>query len=341
MGVILETSERSFDSGGSTFGCAFVDEQDSDTTYLYYSGSEDKKWSHAAIGLAISYDGQQFKKLSKLNPIIDGKTDEFNSSESLTPAVVRLRNRYYMFFAASRSRSMFLAHRKRIAVAWADDPTGPWQTLGVIAKPEMYWEGWGIDLGPSVVKLNEGEVLLYYSNSSNKKPLDTILGPGYWYRSIGILRVKINSPKSVEALKYQGNPLNHLQGGRGSPSESLFCPGYLWLEGKHWLLPTMSAYSVGFPYRQYVGVAWNDDPYFGGSRIVSVIIDGHAEKESVLPGAVGELALDTPSPVLRGDKLYAYYSVMDRHDGIWKTALSIIDQESVGRLARTTGQLHP
>lgn len=269
--------------------------------------------------------------------MIDGKTNEFNSSESVTPAVVRLRNRYYMFFAAAPSSHRFLAHRRRIAVAWADDPMGPWRTLRIIAKPEMYWEGWGIDLGPSVVKLNEEEALLYYSNIINKKPLDLILGPGYWYRSIGILRVKIRSPESVTALKYRGNPLEHLNGARGSPNESLFCPGHFCLEGRHYLLPTMSTYSAGLPYRQCVGLAWNDDPYFEGSRSISVIIDGHAEKETVLPGAVSDLALDTPSPVLRRHKLYAYYSVMDRNDRIWKTGLSIIDQEYVENLARNTG----
>jgi len=43
----------------------------------------------------------------------------------------------------------------------------------------------------------------------------------------------------------------------------------------------------------------------------------------ILPNIKSEIALDTPSPLIKGDELWLYYAVMDRADGIWKTALSI------------------
>lgn len=339
--MILEPSKTSFDAGASTFSCAFIDEEDSGITYLYYTGAKDTEWTHAAIGLAVSKDGESFRKIAELNPLVDGRKGGFNSKESVTPAVVRISNHYYMFFAGSSSTSKFLPYGRRIGVAYADDPLGPWEVLGVIAKPESYWEGWSIDLGPNVVKLGEREVLLFYSNVNNKTPFDIIPSPRNWFRymgismgilkvkrSIGILKVRIKSPRSIEATKYEGNPLKHLNGPKESPNASLFCPGYLSLNNKHFLLPTISNYSIGFPYRQYIGLVSDNNPYFKNAETVSVLIDGPKEKKDILPHSRSEIALDTPCPVVKEDGIYLYYSVMDRHDGIWKTALSIIDRQS-------------
>jgi len=326
IGIILEPSEKGFDAGASTFICAFIDQEDPDTTHLYYSGAKDTKWSHAAIGLAVSEDHKQFRKIKEVNPVIEGSKGQFNSKESVTPAVVRISNYYYMFFAGSTSSSKLLPYGRKIGIAYADDPRGPWEVLGVIAKPERYWEGWSIDIGPSIVKLSEKEVLVYYSNVNNKRPFNMIIGPKYCFRSIGILKVKIKSSRSIEVLKYEGNPLKHLNGSRGNLNESLFCPGYLSINKKHFLLPSMSTYSIGSPYRQYIGLVSDDTPYFKHAKTPSILIDGPAEKKEIIPDVSSEIALDTPSPINREDKIYLYYSVMDRNHGIWKTALSIIDK---------------
>jgi hypothetical protein len=324
FGPILEPSQDGFDRGGTGWGCVFADPHDSRTTYLYYSGSTDTTWTRAAIGLAVSNDGISFRKLKEMNPVVDGEGVAFNSGVSITPAVVRISNRYYMFFAGGRRSTLFprLSRRTRIGVAYADDPCGPWTVTGVIASPEFGWEGLSIDLGPSVVSLGEGEILAYYSNSLNSLPL-SLLGTKYMkylLRRIGILKIKIRSPSSIIVHRYGGNPLQ-LNGPRGSPSESVFCPGHFVLRNTHFLVPTMGTYSVGFPFHQYIGLASGSSPYFAEASATSVLIDGPAEKNGVL-NSRGEVAFDTPCPVVRKDKIRVYYSAMDRHDAIWKTALS-------------------
>lgn len=325
-GPVLEPSARGFDTGGATFCCAFVDLDDPHTIYLYYTGFKDARSSHAAVGLAVLSDGEHFRKLTGQNPLVDGRKDEFNSRQSVTPAVIRVGNYFYMFFAGSRKSSLRLPGRSCIGVAYSDDPRGPWKVVGKIAEPEAHWEGWSIDLGPSVVDLGRGRALVYYSNVFNALPvkLSFPFFPKYIRRRVGILSVTIRSPTSIVARKYSGNPLMHLNGPKGAPSESLFCPGYLPYKGKHILLPSMSTYSTGFPFNQYIGIVSDNTPFFQSSSAVSVLIDGPSEKKEIL-GADSEIALDTPSPILWDDKLYLYYSVMDRNDGIWKTALSVMD----------------
>jgi len=46
-----------------------------------------------------------------------------------------------MIFAGSPRRGL----GGRIGIAWADDPEGPFKTK--LLKPELPWEGEGIDLG--------------------------------------------------------------------------------------------------------------------------------------------------------------------------------------------------
>ena len=41
-----------------------------------------------------------------------------------------------------------------------------------------------------------------------------------------------------------------------------------------------------------------------------------------LAEAKSEIALDTAAPVMGKEKMWLYYSAMDRHDGVWKICLS-------------------
>ncbi len=327
LGVILEPSETGFDAGAASFGCIFSEEDDPSKLYLYYSGAKDPEWKHVAIGLAVSHDGKEFKKFTQAEPLVDGEKGQFNSKESLTPAVVRIGNYYYMFFAGSSESANPLHYRRKIGVAYSNDPGGPWKVYGIIAEPLEYWEGRGIDLGTSIIKLSEREILIFYSNVNIKIPFNVLFGYKFYRRCVGILKVKINSPSSIEALKYDGNPLRNLNGPKGSPNESLFCPGYFLFNNKHFLLPSMSTYSNGFPPHQYIGLTFDDNPYFKNVTNISTLIDGSKEKKDILPHSKGEIALDTPFPIIMENKIYLYYSVMDRYDGIWKTALTVIDNK--------------
>jgi len=319
-GIVLDVSKEGWDSGAATFGTVIYSEEDR-KYYLFYTGSSDVRWTEASIGLAVSHDGLNFRK-SDLNPIIDSR--DFGLKVALTPVVFRTKSNYFMVFAGKEARG-----GRRIYIAYSDDLVGPWRFIRQLIKPQYYWEGNDIDLGPSAVMLSENEVLIYYSNVSNKLFRRLLFGPRYWFRTIGILKLKINSPTHIEAYRFEGNPLKHLNGSRGSWNESLFCPGYFNVESSHYLLPAASTYSVGFPYRQYIGLVKDSSPYFLNPTKTRILIDGPKEKEKIIPGIKSEIALDTPSPIIRNGELWLYYAAMDRSDGVWKTALSIYPLEHV------------
>jgi hypothetical protein len=108
----------------------------------------------------------------------------------------------------------------------------------------------------------------------------------------------------------------------------VFCPGYFQLNETHFLLPAGSTYSLGFPYKQYIGIASSDTPYFSKSNTcIEKLIDGPSEKAQIIPNIKSEICLDSPSPLLIEDKhkLFLYYSVADRADYVWKIALTTFD----------------
>jgi hypothetical protein len=313
-GLVLNVSDQGFDSSATTFSSLFYDEG---VFYLFYTGSSDIKWSSASIGLAISSDGLHFKKLNEINPILNA--ENIGYEQAVTPVVFKAKEFYYMVFAGKPKNG-----GRRICIAYSEDLKGPWRFLKELIKPEYFWEGNDIDLGPSVVKQTEDEVLLYYSNVSNKGGLwKALLGPRYWLRMIGILKLRVRSPTEIEAYRYERNPLKHLNGPKGVWNESLFCPGCIQLGERYYLLPAASTYSVGFPYKQYIGLIEDFSPFFNNPTDKEILINGPEEKKMILPNIKSEIALDTPSPLIKGDELWLYYAVMDRADGIWKTALSI------------------
>jgi len=317
-GIVLDVSGGKFDNGAATFATLFVDKEEPNTNYLFYTGAKDTHWSHTSIGVATSRDGIDFRKADKLNPIIENQKTSFCSKEALTPTVVKVGNQYYMILAGKPASWK----GRRIGIAYADDPRGPWRIIGELIRPKEPWEGNDIDLGPSITKISEHELIVYYSNVTKKRSLGRLFGRRFPIRKIGILKLKINSPSSIEAYRYESNPLEHLNGPKGSWNESLFCPGYLGIQDKHCLFPTASTYSLGFPYRQYIGMITGSSLYFEKPQQMGVLVDGPVEKKEIIPAIKSEIALDTPCPFVRKDKLYLYYAVMDRADLIWKTALT-------------------
>lgn len=318
-GTVLDVSHGRFDSGATASETIFVDEEDPDNIYLFYTGAEDTRWSHTSIGLATSKDGMNFRKADQLNPVIENQRDSFCSKQALTPVVTRVGNHYYMILAGKPSSRK----GRRIGVAYADDPRGPWKVIGELIRSKKNWEGNDIELGPCITKVNESESIVYYSNTSNKWPLSLLFGPRYVLRRIGILKLKITSPSSIKAYRCEGNPLKHLNGPKGSWNESLFCPGYLRIQDTHYLFPATSTYSMGFPCKQYIGMITDSSPYFQEPQQTSILIDGPTEKSKIMPKIKSEIALDTPCPLIRKNKLFLYYAIMDRGGSVWKTALTI------------------
>jgi len=322
-GVVLDTSNDGFDRGAACYGSIFTLEDDPSKLYLYYTGAQDTKWSLASIGLAETYDGFNFRKISSY-PLLEEHPKAFCHKEALSPAVVGLHSRFYMVFSGKPTTMA----ARRIGIAYADDPKGPWHIIGELKKPNEWWEGNAIDNGLSIVKLDDESILVYYSNVTSARAFDMrAMLRRYPIRRIGILKVRIHgtSPSGIEASEFSGNPLRHLNGPKGHWNESVFSPGYLKINSKNYLFPAASTYSVGFPYKQYIGMTAGDTPYFPKETSqIGRLIDGPSEKTQVVPNAKGEIALDTPFPHYDVKKrtLFLYYSVADRGDNIWKIALT-------------------
>ncbi len=344
-GVVLDVSAEGFDKGAATFSTVFVDEDDENTMFMFYSGAQDTLWSRSAIGLATSQDGLKFRKVGK-EPVLEGTPISFCYREALTPAVIRMKNRFYMVF----SGRPLVESSRRIGIAYADDPKGEWHIIGELIKPLYAWENRHIENGPSVVKLNDETALVFYSNVSpsaldiltfvrqlllrrkisfSSLDVRTFLRR-YMIRRLGILKLRIRGPSKsdIEVSRFSGNPLKHLNGPKGSWNESLFCPGYFCFHGKHYLIPATSVYSAGFPYKRYVGLVASDSLYFSKSTLFcEKLIDGPLEKRLLMPEINSEISLDSPSPYLscEKNKLFLYYSVMDQSNDVWKTALTTFD----------------
>ena len=305
--------------------------------FLFYSGVPDIRWSHGAIGLAISTDGFNFRRI-RSNPVIDGSKGLFYAKEGVFPAVVRVKNRFYMVFTCRFSDKS----PRLLGIAYADDLKGPWNVIGRLIKPSYAWEGNNLDNGPGIAHLSEDTILVYYSSLSRRITFGETVGKGlrrlripfpyfYFVRRIGVLKVKIRgtAKSKIEALRYVNNPLGHLNGPRGCWNESLFCPGYMSFEKTHYLFPAASIYS-SYPAKQYIGFAASVKSFFpADGTSIRKLIEGSTEKNQIMPDSIGEIALDTPSAVLRpnGDEIFLYYGVMDRKAGVWKTALSTFPSE--------------
>ena len=328
-GIVLSVSSNGFNRGSVAFGSAFIDDNDPSNIFFFYSGAQDTLWSHSAIGLAVSNDGFKFKKIGS-SPILEGDAQSFCSGEAMTPAVTRVGNRFYMVFSGRPSRKA----SRRIGIAYADDLKGPWRLLGEILKPTQVWEGVHLDNGPTLVKLDETSFLIFYSNLASNSKLDIFAFlRRYPIRRIGIAKVRIRGPSlsQIEAYKLSTSPLKHLNGARGDWNESVFCPGYFQLNGMHHMVPAASTYSVGFPYRQYIGIASSNTPYFNKSHTyIEKLIDGPSEKSKIMPNIKSQICLDSPSPLLVKNKrkLFLYYSVADRADYVWKIALTTFDLQN-------------
>lgn len=325
-GIVLDVSANGFDRCSVDFGSIFVDEDDPCVIFLFYSGTQDTRWSRSALGLAVSTDAFTFQKISN-DPILEGDSRSFSCREAFTPAVTRIGNRFYMVFSGRPSAKT----SRRIGIAYADDPKGPWRIIGEILKPTYLWEGVHLDNGPALVKLDEKTFLVFYSNIMTPSKLDILAFlRRYPIRRIGIAKVRIRGPSlsEIEVYKLPMNPLKHLNGARGCWNESVFCPGYFQQNEMHYLVPAASTYSVRFPYKQYIGIVSSSTQFFSKSQNhIQKMIDGPSEKSQIIPNIKSEIALDSPSPLVIKDKgkLFLYYSVTDRADYVWKIALTTFD----------------
>lgn len=326
-GVVIDISKSGFDQGVASFGSVFVDADDPQTLLLYYAGGQDDRMIHSAIGLAMSKDGLRFRKMGQ-DPLFEPRPGSFCYTQATTPAVTKIHNRYYMFLSGKPS----VDSPRRIGYACADDPRGPWSVIGELIRPAHLWEGNGIDNGPSIVRLDADTVLLYYSSITTPRGYDLFsVLRRYPIRRIGILKLHVHgaSSSSIQAMRFSGNPLKHLNGPKGSWHESVFCPGHIALSRRHVLFPAASTYSArGFPYKQYIGMTTSATPYFGkNASDITKLIDGPSEKSEIVLGIRSEIALDTPAPYFDAQKrkLFLYYSVADRADEVWKIALTTFD----------------
>jgi len=319
-GIVLDSGAAgTFDGGGASFGCALMHKRGE--TYLFYSAAKDVGFQKATISLAISKDGIQFEKIGN---VLENRHGTFCADSAVTPAIFQINGQYYMIMAGN--------------FANAEELSGPWKIQKNVLSPKEVWEGYDIDCGTGICK---SELLVYYSNVWERRILpkrgglitiDRILkkisrkikkNRYNITRSLSIAKLRIDDDGLVSFHKHEGNPLSHLNGRKGQWNESLFCPSYLELMGRHYLFTAASTYSIGPPFRQYIGLVAGHSPYFEKGSTIEKLIDGPKEKKLIIPSIRSEIALDTPSSIIRGKELWLYYAAMDRSDDIWKTALSV------------------
>jgi hypothetical protein len=335
-GLILSSSPESdcWDSGSVTFFNVFAEPDSSHELFLYYSGVADTHWSRSAIGLAKSADGLKFRKIDG-NPLLEGEPGSFCSKLAMTPAVTKIGGNYYMIFAGA-SHSLLPRPPFSIGIATSDDPGGPWRIIRQIARPTEYWEGRGIDNGPAIINMSKDTILVFYSSNSlaysdllvrflHRPTFDLKHFYRYINRKIGILKIRILGPNNVEVHKHHLNPLDSLNGPIGSWNESLFCPGYGFLNGSHYLLVPTATYSEGYPFPEHIGAIKSISPFFENNSVRSIqkIIDGPDLQIPSFPLKKGYAALDTPNLVFLDEKIFLYYSVMDQSNHVWRIASSI------------------
>jgi len=325
-GIVLDVSPTGFDSGSASYCSIFSDEDNLDRMHLYYSGATNGQMRNSAIGLATSKNGLQFRKESN-EPLLKGTPNSFCSAQAVAPVVTKIRNRFYMIFSGKSSPDS----PRKIGIAYADDPKGPWKIIKELIKPTYFWEGNDIDNGPSIVKVDNETIIVYYSSIMSPKAFDIFaILRRYPIRRIGLLKVRIRGTSSsqIEAMRFSGNPLKHLNGPKGKWNESIFCPGYVKLADKHYLFPATSIYSKGYPCKQYIGMVTSNSPYFNKkSSRTTILIDGSEERVKILPNAKSEIFLDTASPYIdtKKHRLFLYYAVADQINETWKTALTTFD----------------
>jgi len=334
-GTVLNNGKTgSWDEGEASFCHSFTDPDEPKKIYLFYTGSNIER-SYFAIGLAISHNGKYFKKVDK-NPLLEGYRSSFFAKGVLVPTVIKAEDKYYLIFTGTSDNVS-----ASLGIACAEDPKGPWKIISELIKPEKSWEGSWIEVGPGYL-VSGTDLLIFYSNLSIKK-MEAVLrwfhsphltrptSYRYQQRRIGILQLRINSLNklNVKVQRYANNPLIHLNGKRGCWKESLFCPGSLKVGENYYLFPACSTYSVGHPFRQFIGMIASKSPFFEKEYILgeSKIIDGPSEKKYIMDSIQSEIALDTPSPILRPDenKTYLYYASKDRANHKWNVALTTFD----------------
>jgi hypothetical protein len=175
--------------------------------------------------------------------------------------VVKLGTNYAMFLAGRRSRT----ECRRIGLALSSSLEDNWKVVGELHSPSLRrtgsstirkalsitkeifsraenWEGYDIDCGTRPAVLDDGTVLLFYSNVTSpylhrNRPL---------VRRMGILNVSFSEGQSgiVYKLTKRIGPLSHLNGTANTWNESVFCPGYISINGKHTLFFAASTYSA-------------------------------------------------------------------------------------------------
>ena len=319
--VLVEGDSDSWDSGSATFSSVFCE---GNKICLFYTGWK-KALSYgsspSSIGLAISHDAKTFKK--EIKPLLNKPPKGSFSKSTLTPIVFKHLDSYVMFFAGTSIKSPEV---RTIGVAKSFNYDGEWEIIGEVKRPNETWESMAIDLGTSIIRLSNQKYILFYSNVNNHRSekirkillsprllLDSIKQRSFRFnrtflqRRIGILEVDINSDKSIDVKEYSKNPLIHLNSGFGEWNSSLFCPGYLNYDNRHFLFYTASDYLTGY---QSIGVVESKSPYFLKSEIVSNrrIIDYNDLKPLIdIYARKNNIAFDTPCPVFVAGKIFLFF----------------------------------
>lgn len=304
--VLAGTMDERFDSYSVAFPSIF---REGKYLFLYYTGSPNRKWSFASIGVAKSVDGLDFERAA--GPIIANQSSSDFAFEAVTPAVARVGSDYFMILAGRKHRY----NKRVVGIAHSDTPEGPFTLIKQIRVPAETWEGFGIDNGTTLVREDEDTLILYYSNCAPS--LTGFFVRKMFRRRIGLLKIRIGgtAPDSIRVLYQKTNPIEALHGRAREWNESVFCPGYLSNAGTDVLFFAASRYSRK-PWIQSIGYAVVASPYLDELLCQPMKLVEQADFGSD-PDLV--LGFDSPCPyVIEEGRMFLFYSVVDRRTNSWK-----------------------
>jgi hypothetical protein len=237
----------------------------------------------------------------------------------LTPSVMKTDGGYVMAFAVESGKFP----TRRLLFATAETLKDPWRLSGTGYSPRFRWEGRRIDLGPGSFVYN-GDCYFFYSSvypRYSELALKLLRSPTvpsnnnlrrFVRRRIGMLKLNLGT---MEASPADSEPLLFDCSDR-KKCESVFCPGYVKLDGTHLLFVATSNYSMGYPFQQ--GLFCCESPqaplqWDGVMPLVEILGDKD------LPAGYGSPAsFDTPDPVpLGGRVMDLYFSAAPRASSSW------------------------
>lgn len=268
--------------------------------YLFYTGS--KTAGNMSVGLAISYDGYNFKKYSG-NPLISPSKTGFDAYAVGASRTIKDASKWRMFYNAMEIAGF--SPGPYIGIADATFPTGPWikhngPVLSAGRRGE--WDD-GFIIPCSVFTTEEGRFLMYYTGGRDYQTFrDFYLGLATSHD--GISWKKYNDPSTGEHPFKDSDPV--VRPGKAGDWDD----GLIWLSDVKKEDGYYSMYYTGIKVRDNnfitsIGYATSSDGIhwhkYHGNPVITAKDDPYLRK------CAGVECIENPSILKVGNQCFMYY----------------------------------